>query len=61
MHLNFGIDMINQIKFENSDLWDNAFQVEVKAMIHEATNHEKRYPVDAFPRGILRLNASIFK
>ena len=61
MHLNFGIDMINQIKLENPDLWDSAFQEEVKTMIHEATNLEKRYAVDTLPRGILGLNASMFE
>ena len=30
IHLNFGIDVINQIKIENSHLWTQAFQEEVR-------------------------------
>ena len=29
MHLNFGIDVINQIKLENPQLWTEEFQQEV--------------------------------
>jgi hypothetical protein len=31
IHLNFGIDVINQIKIENQDLWTKAFQDEVRS------------------------------
>jgi ribonucleoside-diphosphate reductase beta chain len=37
MHLNFGIDMINQIKIENPHLWTAEFQQEVIQMILEGT------------------------
>src|SRR5699024_4137621 len=40
MHLNFGIDVINQIKIENSHLWTESFQAEVRAMIDEAMQLE---------------------
>ena len=33
MHVNFGIDMINQIKLENPQLWDQAMQEEAAEMI----------------------------
>ena len=33
--MNFGIDMINQIKLENPHLWTPEFQVEARNMIHE--------------------------
>lgn len=61
MHLNFGIDMINQIKFENPDLWTPSFQQEARDMIHEATQLEYRYAVDTMPRGVLGMNAPMFK
>jgi len=61
MHLNFGIDMINQIKHENPHLWTEAFQKEVHRMIREATELEYRYAEDTMPRGILGLNAPMFK
>lgn len=60
MHLNFGIDVINQIKLENPHLWTTAFQTEVRQMIAEATELEKRYAVDTMPRGVLGLNANMF-
>jgi ribonucleoside-diphosphate reductase beta chain len=60
MHMNFGIDMINQIKVENPHLWTPEFQQEMVAMIHEAVELEYRYAVDTMPRGILGLNAAMF-
>ena len=35
MHLNFGIDVINQIKIENPHLWTPEFKEEIIGMIHE--------------------------
>ena len=40
MHLNFGIDVINQIKLENPHLWTAEFQQEVIQMILEGTELE---------------------
>ena len=60
MHMNFGIDVINQIKIENPHLWTPEFQEEIKAMIVEATELEIRYAHDTMPRGVLGLNANMF-
>ncbi len=60
MHMNFGIDVINQIKVENPHLWTREFQEEVLEMIHEAVELEYRYAVDTMPRGVLGLNAAMF-
>ena len=60
MHLNFGIDMINQIKIENPDLWDNQFKQEIISLIKEGVELEKRYAEDTMPNGILGLNAGMF-
>lgn len=57
MHLNFGIDMINQIKFENQHLWTEAFQAEILNMILEGTMLEIEYARDTMPRGVLGMNA----
>ena len=35
IHLNFGIDVINQIKIENPHLWTKAFQDEVRGMVRD--------------------------
>src|SRR6056300_1191112 len=57
MHLNFGIDMINQIKLENPSLWDEAMQEQAAQMILEATQLEIEYARDTMPRGVMGMNA----
>ena len=37
MHVNFGIDVINQIKIENPHLWDEEMKKEAAQMILEGT------------------------
>ncbi len=61
MHVNFGIDVINQIKIENPHLWSSEFQQEVIDMIKEGVELEYQYAKDTMPRGILGLNAEMFK
>ena len=61
MHLNFGIDVINQIKIENPHLWTTSFQEEVITMIKTGAELECQYGYDTMPRGILGLNANMFK
>lgn len=61
MHVNFGIDVINQIKVENPHLWAKDFQDEVIKMILEGVELEYQYAKDTMPRGILGLNAEMFK
>lgn len=61
MHLNFGIDVINQIKIENPHLWTNEFKQQVIQMIHEGVELEYQYAVDTMSGGILGLNAEMFK
>ena len=61
MHLNFGIDVINQIKIENPHLWTEKFKQEALNMIHEGVELEYAYAVDTMPRGILGMNAEMFK
>jgi ribonucleoside-diphosphate reductase beta chain len=61
MHCNFGIDLINQIKLENPQLWTPEFKAEIKALFLKAVELEYRYAEDTMPRGVLGLNASMFK
>ena len=61
MHCNFGIDLINQIKLENPHLWTAEFKAEIKALFQKAVDLEYRYAEDTMPRGVLGLNASMFK
>ncbi len=59
MHVNFGIDMINQIKLENPQLWDEAMQEEAAEMILQGTALEIEYAKDTMPTGILGMNADM--
>jgi len=61
MHLNFGIDMINQIKLENPHLWTEAMRGEATQMILQATQLEIEYARDTMPRGILGMNAAMME
>ncbi len=61
MHMNFGIDVINQIKIENPHLWSRGLQNEITDIIKDAIDLEVRYAADTMPRGILGLNASMFE
>lgn len=58
MHLNFGIDVINQIKLENPHLWTAEFKQEVVQMVLEGTELEIEYARDSMPRGVLGMNAA---
>lgn len=60
MHLNFGIDLINQIKLERPDLWDLKMQHRVREKLAQAAELEAAYAGYMMPRGILGLNAEAF-
>ena len=61
MHCNFGIDLINQIKMENPHLWTAEFRTEIQEIMRKAVDLEYRYAEDTMPRGVLGLNAPMFK
>jgi ribonucleoside-diphosphate reductase beta chain len=61
MHCNFGIDLINQIKLENPHLWTSEFREDIQALVKTAVDLEFRYAEDTMPRGVLGLNAPMFK
>ncbi len=61
MHCNFGIDLVNQIKLENPHLWTREFKQEITELFHKAVQLEYAYAEDTMPRGVLGLNASMFK
>ena len=61
MHLNFGIDVINQIKIENPQLWDAAMKDEATQMILQGTQLEIEYARDTMPRGVLGMNAAMME
>ena len=61
MHMNFGIDVINQIKIENPQLWTPEFKEEMIHLIKEGVALEYQYAKDTMPNGILGMNAGMFE
>ena len=61
MHLNFGVDVINQIKMENPHLWTAEFREEVRGLMQKGVELEYAYAEDTMPRGVLGLNSTMFK
>jgi ribonucleoside-diphosphate reductase beta chain len=61
MHCSFGIDLINQIKLENPHLWTDPLRAELRELFDQAVTLEYRYAEDTLPRGVLGLNATMFK
>jgi len=61
MHCNFGIDLINTIKLENPHLWTPEFRDEIRGLFKRAVELEYAYAEDTMPRGVLGLNAPMFK
>ena len=61
MHCNFGIDLINTIKLENPHLWTPEFREEIRTLMKKGVDLEYAYAEDTMPRGVLGLNATMFK
>jgi ribonucleoside-diphosphate reductase beta chain len=61
MHCNFGIDLVNTIKLENPHLWTPEFREELRALFKKGVDLEYAYAEDTMPRGVLGLNATMFK
>ena len=61
MHCNFGIDVINTIKLENPHLWTAEFREEIKALMQKGVELEYQYAEATMPKGVLGLNATMFK
>jgi ribonucleoside-diphosphate reductase beta chain len=61
MHCNFGIDLINTIKLENPHLWTDEFKKKIIELFKRGVELEYAYAEDTMPRGVLGLNAAMFK
>ncbi len=61
MHCSFGVDLVNTIKLENPHLWTPEFREEIRALMQTGVELEYRYAEDTMPRGVLGLNAPMFK
>lgn len=56
LHLNFGIDVINQIKIENPELWNAETQNKAFDLIIEGLSLEHDFAKLMLPNGILGMN-----
>src|SRR5438552_2095469 len=61
MHCSFGIDLINTIKMENPHLWTPEFREEIRELMNKGVALAYAYAEDTMPRGVLGLNAPMFK
>ena len=59
MHLNFGIDTINQVILENPEAWTIEFRKQMRDHIVKGVILEKMFAVDILGQGILGLNVSM--
>jgi ribonucleoside-diphosphate reductase beta chain len=60
-HFNFGVDLINQLKIENPDIWTRELKEKTTQTISESVHLEVAYAKDCLPNGILGLNADHFQ
>jgi ribonucleoside-diphosphate reductase beta chain len=60
-HLNFGIELINTIKKEQPELWNDDLKERIINIIKEAVVLEYTYAQKVFPTGIVGLNSANFK
>jgi ribonucleoside-diphosphate reductase beta chain len=60
LHVGFGVDLINQIRRENPDVWTDEFGEEVVGLITEAVELEQIYAYQACPEEILGMSAEQF-
>lgn len=60
-HMNFGIDVINQIKIENPEIWTRELQEKTIQNVREAVHLEVMYAKDCLPNGILGMNTAMFQ
>ena len=61
MHMNFGIDVINQIKNENPNLWTEEFQQDMIKLIKKGVELETQYGRDTMPKPMLGMDATKFE
>ncbi len=61
IHLNFGVDLINTIIAENPEIWTEELQQEILQMVRQAVEYEFAYARECLPRGVMGLNADLFR
>lgn len=60
LHIQFGTTLLNNLKTQHADIWDDKFEEELTGYIKQAVDLEIAYAEDVLPRGILGLNSEMF-
>lgn len=60
LHIKFGTTLLNTIREQHADVWDNALDEELTGYLKDAVKLEIQYAKDMLPKGILGLNADMF-
>jgi ribonucleoside-diphosphate reductase beta chain len=60
IHIKFGVGVLNKIREQHPDVWDEALDLELTNYLKQAVDLEIQYAKDALPEGILGLNADMF-
>jgi len=60
LHIQFGTSLLNNIKEQHPEIWDDEFETELTGYLIEAVDLEIQYAQDILPRGILGLNSEMF-
>lgn len=60
IHIKFGITLLNKLKEQHADVWDNALDTELTQYLRDAVELEIEYAKSVLPNGILGLNSDMF-
>lgn len=60
IHIKFGVHVLNRLRREYPEVWDESLENELVALLKKAVELEIEYAKDALPNGILGLNADMF-
>ncbi len=60
IHIKFGVSVLNKIREQNPDVWDESLDEELVGYLKQAVELEISYAKEVLPKGILGLNADMF-
>jgi len=60
IHIKFGTSVLNKIREQHSNVWDESLDQELVEYLKQAVDLEINYAKEALPKGILGLNADMF-
>jgi len=60
LHIKFGTSLLNKIREQHPDVWDEKLDAELTQYLRDAVELEVAYAKDTLPTGIMGLNAEMF-